>query len=29
MPHLVERYWTADDVRALPDDGKLWAPAGA
>jgi Uma2 family endonuclease len=24
MPHLVERYWTADDVRALPDDGNRY-----
>jgi len=24
MPHLLERYWTADDVRALPDDGNRY-----
>jgi Uma2 family endonuclease len=24
MPDLVERYWTADDVRALPDDGNRY-----
>lgn len=24
MPALQERYWTADDVRALPDDGKRY-----
>jgi Uma2 family endonuclease len=24
MPRLVERYWTADDVRALPDDGNRY-----
>jgi Uma2 family endonuclease len=24
MPDLVERYWTAEDVRALPEDGKRY-----
>jgi Uma2 family endonuclease len=24
MPNLVERYWTAEDVRALPEDGKRY-----
>jgi Uma2 family endonuclease len=24
MPNLVERYWTAEDVRALPDDGNRY-----
>lgn len=24
MPAVEERYWTADDVRALPDDGKRY-----
>ncbi len=24
MPMLVERYWTPDDVRALPDDGQRY-----
>lgn len=24
MPRLLERYWTADDVRALPDDGNRY-----
>jgi Uma2 family endonuclease len=24
MPELAERYWTAADVRALPDDGKRY-----
>jgi Uma2 family endonuclease len=24
MPNLVERYWTAEDVRALPEDGNRY-----
>jgi Uma2 family endonuclease len=24
MPNLVERYWTAEDVRALPEDGSRY-----